>query len=118
MDAGRFNINLHRWGLTLKGLLSTPFATTRNTFFLQLQADAYQGDSEAQYMMGRCYAEGRVVDKNLIRAYAWFHLAMQQHAPQAEQAVRKLETILKQDHTLDQAEAQTKRYDRFTVAHC
>lgn len=38
-------------------------------------------DTEALFNLGKLYAEGRVVPKDLIAAYAWFHLAARIESP-------------------------------------
>jgi len=39
---------------------------------------AMQGDIDAQYALGLCYAEGRGVKQDLVNAYLWLSLAIEQ----------------------------------------
>ncbi len=44
----------------------------------QLLEAAEQGDLDAQYAMGLCYAEGRGVDQDEARSFVWLTLAHEQ----------------------------------------
>ncbi len=39
---------------------------------------AMQGEMDAQYALGLCYAEGRGVTQDLVNAYLWLSLAIEQ----------------------------------------
>lgn len=50
----------------------------------ELRAEAMKGDTDAQYGLGLCYAEGRGVTQDEVEAYAWLSVALMQGDWQAE----------------------------------
>ena len=50
----------------------------------ELRAEAMKGDTDAQYGLGLCYAEGRGVEQDEVEAYAWLCVAMLQGDTEAE----------------------------------
>lgn len=50
----------------------------------ELRQEAMKGDTDAQYGLGLCYAEGRGVEQDEIEAYAWLSVAIMQGDGQAE----------------------------------
>lgn len=53
-----------------------------------LIAEAERGDMDAQYAAGLIYAEGRGVDPDLVQAYFWLTLALEQGDDDAEKLRR------------------------------
>ncbi|WP_185961390.1 peptidoglycan-binding protein [Telmatospirillum sp. J64-1] len=45
--------------------------------YSEFSTAAAQGDPESQFMLGRLYALGTGTEQDLVRAYAWYHLAAQ-----------------------------------------
>ena len=65
------------------GQLLTSFAANSRTLSLQdLLKKAEQGDAQAQYNLGECYADGAGVAKDVAEAVKWYRKAAEQgHAP-------------------------------------
>lgn len=53
----------------------------------QLKRDAEQGDAEAQYQLGCCYANGLGVEIDMVEAVRWFALAAEQGVALAQHAL-------------------------------
>lgn len=51
--------------------------------FQKIVFEARHGDSEAQFILGKLYDEGIIVDKNEKRALNWFLRSEQKGNPQA-----------------------------------
>ena len=45
---------------------------------------ADKGEAEAQFNLGRCYAQGEGVEKDLARAFSWYRKAAEQGHPVAQ----------------------------------
>jgi len=56
------------------------------TAFQEFSTLARAGDSNAQYMLGRMYAQGRGVVQDYVQAHKWYNLAASQGHRQAAQA--------------------------------
>ena len=62
---------------------------------------ALQGNRDAQYALGLCYAEGRGIEEDHIEAYYWLSLAIEQGDRDAE----LLRQVLQQSMSLQQINA-------------
>ncbi len=49
-----------------------------------MQQAAEQGDTQAQYILGECYANGKGVPQFMLDAAKWFRLAAEQGHPEAQ----------------------------------
>ncbi len=55
---------------------------------------AAQGNSFAQYKLGRIYERGLGVKKDLVEAYHWYWLSSQQGDEEATESLNRLKTVL------------------------
>jgi peptidoglycan hydrolase-like protein with peptidoglycan-binding domain len=85
--------------------------------FQEFRQSAYAGNSLAQYMMGRLYAEGRGVGEDKLAAYMWFDLSASNGNSRAITAREAIAAELDADE-VDQAQqmAADWRVNRPTIA--
>ena len=57
----------------------------------RLRQAAAQGDSEAQFNLGRVYDNGEGVAKDLAEAVKWYRLASEQGLAEAQSALAEIE---------------------------
>ncbi len=62
-----------------------PAAKAKNPFFERIQLSATQGDADAQCLLGKLYAEGDGIEKNLKLAAQFYRLAADQGQDLAQQ---------------------------------
>ncbi|MCE2510634.1 MAG: sel1 repeat family protein [Alphaproteobacteria bacterium] len=67
------------------------------TAYKYLAPLAAKGHSSAQYNLGRMYANGQGVPRNLIEAYKWFFLSFKNGRKEGEQAMLSLAPLLKKE---------------------
>jgi TPR repeat protein len=78
----------------------------------ELRAEAMKGDTDAQYGLGLCYAEGRGVEQDEIEAYAWLSVALMQGDWQAED----LRGVVMHNLTPEQTHEAAERAGRYVAA--
>lgn len=67
----------------------------------RLIGEAERGDMDAQYAAGLIYAEGRGVEPDLVQAYFWLTLAMEQGDADAEMLRRYVAAQMDDDEFAD-----------------
>ena len=77
----------------------------------ELRIEAMKGDTDAQYGLGLCYAEGRGVEQDEIEAYAWLSVAIMQGDDQAED----LRDIVMHNLSPEQTHEAALRAGRYVV---
>lgn len=64
--------------------LGTSKDLENKNFFITLYFQATMGNFDAQYLLGKCYADGTAVEQNFCEAFKWFKLAALKDHTEAE----------------------------------
>jgi TPR repeat protein len=75
-------------------LKSASESKTPRSDFLFCLGLAYAGNGKSQQCLGRAYEKGRGVVEDLMEAYTWFALAVENKAPESEADLDRVKTRL------------------------